>query len=179
MRKELLPTLSFSRSPFRVFEDIEREMENIFDDLGYSLSGPHTGKNSYLPAAELLDKDSHYLLSLDLPGLSKEDIKIHIQDGVLQVGGERKFENEDRNKGISERYYGKFSRSFTLPDHVKAEDVEASYESGILRLAIPKIEKTPQKKIEIKEGSTPLLSKLLGLGNKKKEEIEVNSKKSA
>ncbi|KAH7847696.1 hypothetical protein Vadar_029175 [Vaccinium darrowii] len=94
----------------------------------------------------------------DLPGLKKEDVKVEVSDGLLQISGERKVEEEDDRKEDNkwhrvERCRGKFSRSFRLPDNAKADEVKASMENGVLTVTVPKQEvKKPEKKvIEIEE----------------------------
>ncbi|KAE9449066.1 hypothetical protein C3L33_19030, partial [Rhododendron williamsianum] len=88
----------------------------------------------------------------DLPGLKKEDVKVEVSDGLLQISGERNVENEDDSKDYkwhrAERCRGKFSRSFRLPDNAKADEVKASMENGVLTVTVPKQEvKKPEKKV--------------------------------
>lgn len=88
----------------------------------------------------------------DLPGLKKEDVKVEVSDGLLQISGERNVEKEDDNKDYkwhrAERSRGKFSRSFRLPDNAKADEVKASMANGVLTVTVPKQEvKKPEKKV--------------------------------
>ncbi len=88
-------------------------------------------------------------MDVDLPGVKKEDIKVDINKGVLTISGERKVKEEDYYK--VETYFGKFSRSFTLPDNADIENIEASSENGVLEVIIPKLkEDSARKTITIK-----------------------------
>jgi HSP20 family protein len=98
------------------------------------------------------ETNTHYLMSFDLPGVKKEDVKIDLQENQLIVSGERKEETQGQG-GSRERFYGAFSRSFTLPQNVDASKVEANYENGVLQIALPKTAVTTTgKQIPIKEG---------------------------
>ena len=109
----------------------------------------------YAPVCEILDLEKHFTISLDVPGIKKEDIDIDIEikENQLYVSGERKSETmTEQDKVVrSERTYGKFSRSFTLPANVKADAIGARFENGVLELTLPKEEKTMSRKIEISD----------------------------
>jgi len=125
------------------------------------------------PRAELEEQDTHYILSLDVPGVNPKDLKVEQRDGVLTVSGERKVEHKDKKRGFSECSYGSFTRSFTIPQDAQSEQIDASYENGVLRLIMTKKAATPQKMIEIKTGKTPLLEKLLHRSEAKTETSKV------
>jgi HSP20 family protein len=123
---------------------------------------PETG---FMPAVDVEDAESHYLVSFDLPGLKKDDLCIDVEGDQLVVSGERKQESEKkegRQLVNRERYYGAFERTFTLPATVEADKIEASYDDGVLRIAIPKGKSAQTKSIEIGEGKSGVFSKLLG-----------------
>ena len=88
---------------------------------------------------------------MELPEVSKEDIKVSLNENVLSISGERRFENEDKRDGYHrvERNYGQFYRSFTLPPNVNAEAIDAQYKDGVLRLSIPKKEEAKPKAISV------------------------------
>jgi HSP20 family protein len=100
---------------------------------------------------EVSEDDKQYQICLDLPGMSKEDVNIEIQDNALIVSGERKQEKDETRKGrqYTERFYGSFWRSFTLPSNVKAEQVMAEYNNGVLEISIPKAELSQPRRVEI------------------------------
>ena len=113
-----------------------------------------------LPACDLEETDSHWLMSVDLPGVAKKDISIEVKDDQLVITGERKSENKKR--GFSERYYGKFQRALTLPSGVDPEKIEANYQDGVLTVAIAKAESVKPRQIKITEGKSSILGKLRG-----------------
>ena len=93
------------------------------------------------------------MIKADLPGVDKKDIEVKLENGVLSIRGEKQTETET-GKGTkrhrTERFHGTFARSFTLPEAVKADQVDASYKDGVLKLAIPKAEEVKPKAIDIK-----------------------------
>jgi HSP20 family protein len=101
---------------------------------------------------DIVEANGGYELHADLPGMKKEDIKIEIQDNMLTLRGERKLEDEKKNKNfrLTERFYGQFIRTFTLPENVNRDQIEAEFKDGVLKLAIPKVEKAKPKEIEVK-----------------------------
>lgn len=117
------------------FTDI---IDNFFKD---SVSGNSVLK--FLPKVDVAEDDKKYEIHLALPGLSKEDIKIELQDGKLTISGERKFANNEDGKKYHtvETQYGAFQRSFYLPDKASSEGIDAAFNNGILTVLIPKDEK--------------------------------------
>ncbi len=121
----------------------EKEMEKIFEGF--------TKSHNFTPACEINESEKFYSISLDVPGLRKEEMEIEVKDDRLHISGERKSEEKAEKNNVlrSEKRYGKFSRVFTLPQHVNAEAIEARFENGVLDILIPKQEKTQSKKITI------------------------------
>jgi HSP20 family protein len=117
-----------------------------FDQVERDFSG------TWYPAVEILDNESEIVVKAELPGLKKEDIDINVEDNVLTVRGERKREEEVKEKGYfrSERAYGSFSRSFTLPTTVAVDKINASYKDGVLSVTLPKAEEAKPRQIAIK-----------------------------
>lgn len=144
---------------------LQRQMNQAFNRL-WNEDSP-----AFAPNCDIEDAESHYLMSFDLPGVKKEDIKIDFKDGVLTVTAERKNETEkkDKTKYRSERFYGLFSRSIQLPQGVKPEQVESHYADGVLRVAVPKTE-TKAQQIKIGESKPGFWEKLLG---RQKDETKV------
>lgn len=106
------------------------------------------------PRVDITEETDHYALHADLPGLDRKDVKITVENGVLRIEGEKK-EEKKREKGTYshlERSYGQFSRSFTLPDGIDAEQIGAKMNNGVLELKLPKSEQAKRKAIEIKVG---------------------------
>lgn len=132
----------FEMKPFRTSQ-WDREVEKIFDAF--------TKTNTFTPACEILDEEKHFCISMDIPGLSKEEIDIEVKDNQLHVSGERKTEerNEKTNVLRTEKRYGKFSRVFNLPQNINSEAIQARFENGVLEIALPKEEKAQTRKISI------------------------------
>ena len=134
-------------SPFHQLRD---HLNRMFD-----LSYPTRSAESFgdwAPALDAFEDKDRYVVSVELPGLKKEDINVTVHDGVLTVSGERKSERDVKEGTVhrTERYYGKFSRSVSLPSAVRADKVGASYKDGILTVEIPKAEEAKPKHIEVK-----------------------------
>ncbi|MEQ1853102.1 MAG: Hsp20/alpha crystallin family protein [Chthoniobacteraceae bacterium] len=104
------------------------------------------------PALDAHEDKDKYTVSLDVPGLKKDDIKVSVHDGVLTVSGERRGEKDVKEGTVhrTERYYGKFSRSVSLPVEVRADKVSATYKEGVLTVEIPKAEEAKPKTVEVK-----------------------------
>ncbi len=150
--------------PWRDFADLQREVGRLFDDFTPSSRTLTTTQRAYAPMCDVQETEEHYLMSFDLPGVSKDNIKIEMVDNQLMISGERKHESETKNGSyqLSERSYGRFQRAFTLPATVDADKIEASYQDGVLRLAVPKAESSRPRQIQIGEGKPSVFGRLLG-----------------
>ena len=97
-------------------------------------------------------EDREFTIKAEIPEVKKEDVKVVVDNGILTVRGERKAEKEQKDKKFHrvERYYGSFTRSFTLPDHVDENEIEAGFKDGMLYLSLPKTEEAKPKAIEVK-----------------------------
>jgi HSP20 family protein len=140
--------------PLKEFQEMRKSMEMV--NRLFSALGKEGGEveTDFIPAVNTREADDAYYIESDLPGVRKEDISIDVHDNVLTISGERKVEKEREEDDFYrvESLYGRFERSFTLPDDVDAEKIEAEAKDGILTVKIPKakvIEKAPRK-IEIK-----------------------------
>jgi HSP20 family protein len=137
-----------------------------FDDFMSASSGSAAKLN---PSCDVEETEAQYVFSFDLPGVSRDDVKIELHDGQLTVSGERKFARPleaESTRHFTERYYGGFQRSFSLPAKVDANQVEAAYEDGVLTIIVPKSEAAKPKTIRIGESKGGLFGKLLGEKNK-------------
>ena len=107
----------------------------------------------WAPRADIVEDEKNYRVVMDLPGVKKEDVNLSLENNVLTISGERKMEREEK-KGdhyhLTERAYGRFSRSFTLRNTIDQEKIEAKFEDGELIIELPKVEKALPRKIEIK-----------------------------
>lgn len=131
-----------------IFSDWDRFLEMQTPGL------PVYDEREFKPATDVAETDGAYMLSIDLPGLKVENIKIEVTDGVLHVSGERKSEKkfDDNQTHRIERSYGSFKRSFSLPKNIEADNIEAHYEDGVLELKLPKGQLAQSKRIEIQSG---------------------------
>ena len=104
------------------------------------------------PAADISETDKEYLVKAELPGVKRDDVKVNLEDGVLTIEGERKYEKDDKDEKSHrvERFFGTFSRSFSLPDNVDAKSIRAETKDGVLNVHVPKLKVEKPKPIQIK-----------------------------
>ena len=144
--------------PVRELNTIQSEMNRLFNTFfeastpGNGGHGPSTRR--WIPAMDLVESESDFVLRADLPGLSEGDVNIELEDNVLTLSGQRKAEHEERKKGYYrvERASGSFSRSLTLPEGVDPEAVSAHFDKGVLEVRIPKPEQRKPRKVAISVG---------------------------
>ncbi len=105
----------------------------------------------WCPRADIVERDDHHEISIELPGLDRDDVKVSVENSQLTISGETKTEDTKEGEGYRriERRYGTFSRSFTLPKGVDAEKIGASFKNGILHLDVPKPVEVMPKQVEI------------------------------
>lgn len=151
----LNPFQTSSWDPLRDWGDLENRLEKFFGRP--ALAGNGGAKEAmtvaqWAPAVDITEDDKEYLVKAELPEMKKEEVKVLVENGVLTISGERKFEKEEKNKKYHriERSYGSFVRSFTLPETVSAEKVSADFKDGLLTVHLPKDEKAKPKSIEVK-----------------------------
>ncbi len=136
-----------------------REMEDLLDRYARSSRRSLAKKGDggilsgdWMPTVDIDEKKEEFVIRAELPGVQKEDVAVSIENGVLTIKGEKKFEKEEKDKKhhLVECSYGSFIRSFTMPTGVKADKIEATYKDGILSLVVPKSEEEKPKQIEVK-----------------------------
>ena len=140
-----------------------RELEEMSDRLNRMIARPAanpaggSGKEvmtvaDWTPTVDISESEAEYAIKAELPEVKKEDVKVTVEDGALTIQGERKQEKEEKGKKYHriERSYGRFVRTFTLPDAVDESKVRAEYAEGILHLHLPKSEKAKPKQIDVK-----------------------------
>jgi HSP20 family protein len=136
-------------TPFNRLASLRDEFDRLFD---FSWPSRDTGLlGGWSPALDLYEDKDNFIVTLELPGMKKNEIDISLHDGVLTVSGERKDEREQTEGKTfrSERYFGKFQRSLTLPTAVDANKVKASYKDGVLSISLPKNEEAKPKQIAV------------------------------
>ncbi|HVS03382.1 MAG TPA: Hsp20/alpha crystallin family protein [Thermoanaerobaculia bacterium] len=141
------PTGDLVRDRFgRLFED-------AFNDMLRPLGEAEgVASRAWLPSVDIRETDEALTLLVDLPGMKKEDVNLTLENNVLTLNGERKFADEKKNENYHriERAYGSFTRSFTLPQNVQPERVEANFHDGVLEIMLPKAEESKPRRISIK-----------------------------
>ncbi|MBD3347186.1 MAG: Hsp20 family protein [Chitinivibrionales bacterium] len=132
-------------------------LATLFDDLfenSFGWSNREISNNVY-PSVDIEEHEDHYALKADLPGLNKKDIAIRVENGTLTLSGEKKHESKKKEKdtySYYERSFGRFERSFALPDNVDAEHIDAHYKDGVLEVDLKKKPESKPKAIEVKVG---------------------------
>jgi len=130
--------------PFRELGLLQKRMNSLIEDNG-----------KWVPACDIDENESRYLVTVDLPGVSKENVKVEFQDGALFISGDKHAERrEDKGtRHLEERTSGSFKRWFALPSEVDAAKIQASYENGVLKITAPKIAASKPTQIPIGEGA--------------------------
>ena len=135
--KELIPFTG----PFTFMRRMSDEMDRMFDEfnLRRRFTPPELPTFEWTPIVELVEKDEKLYVRAELPGLTKEDVKIDVTDDLLTLQGERKQEKEEKEKGYvrTERFYGSFYRAITLPEGAKPDLAKATFKNGILEIEVP------------------------------------------
>lgn len=162
--------------PFNSFRPLLEQMDKFMRDIPSSMEG-WEGMKTLVPFCDVKEKSDHYILNFDMPGLEKDNINVEVEGNRLIVSGERKQDKEEKGERtrLMERQYTRFERILTLPTGVKSEDLEATYQSGVLSIALPKSAEVKKHKVSIGEGKTGFLSKIFGESSKK-EKVVVDSK---
>ncbi len=156
--------------PFRELRSLQDEVNRVFSSNLNRSGESGMGRGAWNPSVDIFENKDHLVLEAELPGLSPDDVDISVENNVLTIHGERKFEKQDDGDNFHrvERSYGSFTRSFTLPPTVSSEEVDATFDNGILRVELAKREDAKPRRIEVKGG------------DRKPKEIEANvQKKSA
>lgn len=145
--------------PFRELRSLQDEMTRLFAGVApRNLGREDMAGGSWMPSVDIYEDKDRLVLEADLPGMNREDFEISVENNIITLSGDRKFEKkvEGDNYHRVERSYGSFTRSFTLPQTVTTEGAVAEFENGILRVSLPKREETKARKIEIAgSGTTP------------------------
>ncbi len=120
-------------NPFRELDAILNQYNRAVTQNPWPSTSP-----AWAPSVDITENNDAFLIKAELPAVKKDDIKVEINQGVLTLSGERKQESRDEKAHRIERFYGSFSRSFTLPDNVEESAIAAAYQDGVLTLTLPK-----------------------------------------
>jgi HSP20 family protein len=141
--------------PVRELGTIQNEMNRLFNSF-FDTPAPANGQalRRWIPAMDLVETESDFVLKADLPGMSESDVNIEVEDNVLTISGERKAESQERNAGYYrvERSFGSFRRTLRLPEGVDAEAVKATFADGVLEVTVPKPAQQVPHKVQVTVG---------------------------
>lgn len=139
-------------SPLRQLWQMQHEVDRLFNGLLPQQNGTDKADTAvWSPTVDLAENDDAYLIILDLPGMSKNDVAINYHEGMLNVSGERSRRHRDKaNAVLVERRIGHFYRDFKLPKAVNASKIEATYQDGVLTIVVPKAEVSKPLRIKVK-----------------------------
>jgi HSP20 family protein len=142
------------RSPAGSFLSLQREIDNLFNEFTRDWPSLKGTTSELAPHMDVVEKDSHVEITVELPGIEEKDVEVSLTDDILTIHGEKKAEKEEKteNRYLVERSYGAFSRSIQVPPGTKPDDIKASMAKGVLTVTLPKTAKAqPEaKKIEVK-----------------------------
>jgi HSP20 family protein len=131
---------------------LQNQMNRLFDTALQGWTGESNGSaRGWTPAADIYESESELVVTLDLPGIDSKMVDVRVENNVLTIRGERQLEVEQESENIHrvERSYGPFARAFTLSTAVDADKIQATYKSGVLRIALPKAETAKPKRIHV------------------------------
>ena len=143
--------------PFRELRSLQDEMTRLFTGVvPASFNREEMTHGAWAPSVDIFEDKDRLILEAELPGMSRDDFEISVENNVITLSGERKFEKktEGDNYHRVERSYGSFTRSFTLPQTVTADGATADFDNGVLRVSLPKREETKARRIEITGSSS-------------------------
>lgn len=145
--------MSFTRRfPGRHIINLKDEIDRFYDEFFGGRSEENESTRGISPRVDIEETEQAFILSAEMPGLDKDDVKITFKEGNISVSGEKKDESniKERHFHRQERNYGPFSRSFSIPGQIQAEKIEATFSNGILTVVMPKAEESKAKEIKIK-----------------------------
>ncbi len=144
-------------NPFKEMDELQRRLASVFDLAPLRRNSLTTDEENitvseWAPAVDIIEDAKEYLIKVELPEVAKEDVKVTVEGGTLTISGERRAEKDqkDRRYHRVERYYGRFERSFSLPEDAEAGKVNAEYKDGVLRVHLAKSEKARPQQIDVK-----------------------------
>ena len=141
--------------PFKDVEELQNRLSSIFGQSPTRRSGTESEVlpvAKWAPVVDVAESDHEYVIQAELPAVNREDVKVSVEDGVLTLSGERKFEKEEKNKKYHriERAYGSFIRTFSIPSDVDPDKVRAEFKEGVLTVRLEKDERSKPRSVEVK-----------------------------
>jgi HSP20 family protein len=143
--------------PFRDLFNLQSQVNRLFQDFGRGGTDELLTSGTFVPPVDIYEDEHSITLKVEVPGINEKDIDVQLENNTLNVRGERKFEKEEKEENFHrvERRYGSFVRSFTLPNTVDPEKVEANYENGVLNIKLAKRAEAKPKQIKVGAGGQP------------------------
>lgn len=140
--------------PFRELVDMQRSIEQLMRGFGPTAGGEEAVGTSFVPPVDVYEDNNGLTLKMEVPGIEEKDIDVRLENNVLTVHGERKFEKEEKEENFQrvERRYGSFTRSFTLPNTVETDSCSADYDKGVLKIHFDKRAEAKPKQIKVNIG---------------------------
>src|SRR6185437_5416010 len=140
--------------PFREFSTLQERINHLFRESAANSGDEALTTSNFAPPVDVYEDEHNVTLKIEVPGIDEKDLDIQVENNTLTVHGERKFENEEKEENYRrvERQYGSFTRSFTLPNTVNADEVKANYEKGVLKISLPKKPEAKPKQIKVNVG---------------------------
>jgi len=142
---------AIAANPFRELFELQRGINQLFDE-SFEAPRSENALKAWTPAVDVYEDENSYLIKVELPEVTREDVQVNLNENTLSITGERKVENEEKRDNYHrvERSYGQFYRSFTLPPNVNVEGINAQFKDGVLRLTLPKKEEAKPRQIDVK-----------------------------
>jgi len=136
---------------FGRLSDLRDEIDRLFESPLTELTRTSQLLSGWTPALDVYEEKDNFLVKAELPGMKKEDIEVSLHDGSLSISGERKTESKHEEADVyrTERFFGRFQRTITLPTAVAADKVKAAYKDGVLTVTLPKTEEAKPKQIDV------------------------------
>ena len=140
--------------PFRNLSTLQEQVNRLFE-TSYRGRGDNSALTTWAPAVDIYETENELVLKADLPDVNEQDLDIQIENNMLTIRGERKFDHEVKEDNYLriERTYGAFSRSFSLPNTVNAEAIKAEYKNGVLRVELPKRAESKPRQVKVNVGN--------------------------
>ncbi len=147
--------------PFRELNTLQSRLNRLFEEQTRGGSEESLTAGAFVPPVDVYEDEHSIQLKLEVPGIEEKDLDIKVENNVLTVSGERKFEKEEKEENFRrvERRYGSFTRSFTLPTTVDSEGITADYNAGVLKLRLAKRAEAKPKQIKVNIGGKVLEAK--------------------
>lgn len=141
--------------PFQELQDFENRLAGFFGRAPVRTNGDKKEAISvaqWAPLVDISEDDKEYLVKAELPEIKKEDVRVSVENGVLSISGERKIEKEEKDKKYHrvERAYGRFERTFALPEGADGTKITAEFKEGVLKVHLPKAENAKPKSVTVK-----------------------------